>query len=80
MSAPRGAGVGRATTGPAGAGGAVRKALAGVRWYARELSGESKWDDYLARCARDGTPTMTRREFERHRDHQREGSTQGRCC
>ncbi len=60
--------------------GPVRRALAGVRWYAKELSGESKWDEHLARCARDGTEPMTRRAFERHRDHLREGATQGRCC
>lgn len=54
--------------------------LAGLRWYLRELSGEARWDDYLARCARDGVEPMTRRAFERHRDEHRERSTQGRCC
>jgi uncharacterized short protein YbdD (DUF466 family) len=58
----------------------VRRALAGVRWYARQLSGEAKWDDYLAACARRGEEPMTRRAFERHRDDHREGSTQSRCC
>jgi uncharacterized short protein YbdD (DUF466 family) len=58
----------------------VRRALAGVRWYARELSGEARWDDHLARCARDGVEPMSRRDFERHRDAHRESSTQGRCC
>ena len=60
--------------------GAVRRALAGVWWYLRELSGEARWDDYLERCERDGVVPMTRREFERHRDDHREGSTQNRCC
>ncbi|WP_228942480.1 YbdD/YjiX family protein [Nocardioides sp. Leaf374] len=60
--------------------GAVRRALAGVRWYARELSGEGRWDAYLARCEREGTEPMSRRAFERHRDDHRESSTQGRCC
>lgn len=58
----------------------VRRVLAGVRWYARQLSGESKWDDYLERCAREGRTPMTRRQFERHRDDHREQGTQGRCC
>jgi uncharacterized short protein YbdD (DUF466 family) len=58
----------------------VRRALAGVRWYARQLSGESKWDDHLADCRRRGVEPMTRRAFERHRDQHRESSTQGRCC
>ena len=60
--------------------GPLPRARAGVRWFARQLSGESKWDEHLARCARDGTEPMTRREFERHRDHQREHGTQARCC
>ncbi len=67
-------------TGPAPVQGPVRRALAGVRWYVKQLSGESKWDEYLARCAREGTEPMSRRDFERHRDHQRENTTQGRCC
>lgn len=58
----------------------VRRVLAGVRWYVRQLSGEAKWDDYLARCAREGRTPMTRRRFERHRDDHREQGTQGRCC
>jgi uncharacterized short protein YbdD (DUF466 family) len=56
------------------------RVLATVRWYLRELSGESRWDAYLARCAQDGTEPMTRRAFERHRDDHRERATQGRCC
>jgi uncharacterized short protein YbdD (DUF466 family) len=58
----------------------VSGVLAGVRWYLRELSGESKWDAYLERCEREGTTPMSRRAFERHRDEHRERSTQGRCC
>ncbi len=58
----------------------LRRALSGVRWYARELSGEGRWDAYLADCARVGHTPMTRRDFERHRDEHRERSTQGRCC
>ena len=67
---------------PAGATatGPVRRAVAGVRWYLRELSGEAKWDAYLERCERAGVVPMGRREFERHRDHHRERATQGRCC
>jgi hypothetical protein len=58
----------------------VRRALAGVRWYLRELSGEAKWDHYLERCERAGVAPMSRRDFERHRDEHRERSTQARCC
>ena len=69
-----------ATPAPAPAPGPVRRALAGLRWYARQLSGESRWDEYLTDCARVGIEPMSRREFERHRDHHREHSVRGRCC
>lgn len=52
-----------------------------LRRRVRELTGEAKWDDYLAECAAVGEPPMSRRDFERRRDDEREhlpGS--GRCC
>jgi hypothetical protein len=55
-----------APAGPATLPEAARRAVAGVWWYLRELSGE--------------VAPVTRREFERHRDRHREASTQGRCC
>lgn len=58
----------------------LRRAAAGVRWWAREMSGEGAWDRYLADCARAGVAPADRRTFERARDHHREHSTQGRCC
>lgn len=58
----------------------LRRAASALRWYARELSGEARWDDYLAACARSGTEPVSRREFERSRDAHREHATQGRCC
>lgn len=51
-----------------------------LRWYVRQLTGESKWDEYVARCAAYGEPPMSRREFERRRDHEREHSPGARCC
>jgi uncharacterized short protein YbdD (DUF466 family) len=45
----------------------VRRGLAGVWWYLRELSGESAYDNYLTHHRRqhpDSRP-LTRREFER---------------
>lgn len=59
---------------------AFGRAWRGVRWYLKEFSGESRWDDYLQQCSADGTEPMSRREFERRRDHLREHSAQGRCC
>ena len=51
-----------------------------LRWYVRQLTGEAKWDEYVAECAAFGEPPMSRREFERRRDHDREHLPSGRCC
>lgn len=58
----------------------VMTAARGIRWYLRQLTGEAKWDEYVARCHADGRQPMSRREFERHRADHRERSTQSRCC
>ena len=58
----------------------VVRAGRGVRWYLRQVTGEAKWDEYVERCARDATPPMSRRAFERHRSEHREASTSSRCC
>jgi len=52
----------------------------GVRWYLKQATGEAKWDEYLARCRREGVTPMSRREFERHRSDHREHNPQSRCC
>lgn len=59
---------------------AVVRALKGVRWYLRELTGEAQWDHYLDRCARHGHEPVTRREFERARSDAAELDMGGRCC
>jgi uncharacterized short protein YbdD (DUF466 family) len=60
----------------------VRHALSGVRWYLREVAGESAYDRYLAHARREhpGEPVMSRRDFERRRQDARESRTQARCC
>lgn len=60
----------------------VREALAGVRWYLREVSGESGYDRYVEHMRRDhpGQPVMARREFERRRQDEREANPRARCC
>lgn len=60
--------------------GVVRRAWDGLRWYLREVSGEGRWDAYLARCRHDGSAPMSRRAFERLRDHERECAARGKCC
>ena len=44
----------------------LRAAFRTVLWYAREVSGESAYDNYLAhrRRTHPGEPVLTRREFE----------------
>jgi uncharacterized short protein YbdD (DUF466 family) len=60
----------------------ARRVFSGVRWYLREISGESAYDRYVAHMRRDhhGQPVMTRREFERRRQDDRENRPQARCC
>lgn len=58
----------------------LRRAAAGVWWYLRTATGESRWDDYLASCRREGVDPMTRRDFERHRADVREHHPAARCC
>jgi uncharacterized short protein YbdD (DUF466 family) len=60
--------------------GPIRRALAGLRWYLREATGEAKWDAYVDDCSRRGETPMSRREFERHRSDHREANPQSRCC
>ncbi|MFJ9388389.1 YbdD/YjiX family protein [Nocardioides sp. NPDC101246] len=46
----------------------------------RQATGEAKWDEYVARCERDGVEPMSRRAFERHRADEKEHNPQARCC
>lgn len=52
----------------------------GLRWYLREWSGESRWDDYLRRCAEHDHEPMSRRAFERQRADVAERVGIQRCC
>lgn len=56
------------------------RARRGVLWYLKQATGEAKWDEYVERCARQGTEPMTRRDFERHRADHKERNPQSRCC
>jgi uncharacterized short protein YbdD (DUF466 family) len=60
----------------------VKEAFAGVRWYLREVSGESAYDRYVEHMRREhpDQPVMARREFERHRQDYREENPRARCC
>jgi uncharacterized short protein YbdD (DUF466 family) len=60
----------------------VKGMLAGVRWYLREVSGESAYDRYVEHVRRDhpDQPVMSRRDFERRRQDEREENPRARCC
>jgi uncharacterized short protein YbdD (DUF466 family) len=54
-----------------------------VRWYVRELMGDSAYERYLARfrlgqACSDGAEPLTEREFWRRRSDAQE--TEARCC
>ena len=59
-----------------------RELARGVRWYLREVSGESAYDRYVEHRRREhpGEPVMARRDFERRRQDAREARPQARCC
>ena len=60
----------------------VRQVMAGVRWYLREVTGESAYDRYVEHMRRDhpGQPVMSRRDYERRRQDERNENPRARCC
>ncbi|BCB86346.1 YbdD/YjiX family protein [Phytohabitans suffuscus] len=60
----------------------MRRALAAVRWYLRELTGESQYDHYVDRHRRlhPDQPLLTRREFEHRRTDRRDQNPTASCC
>jgi uncharacterized short protein YbdD (DUF466 family) len=60
----------------------VRHAFEGVRWYLREVSGESRYDRYVEHMRRDhpDQAVMSRREYERRRMQMRDENPRARCC
>ena len=56
--------------------------VTGVRWYLREVSGESAYDRYVEHERREhpGCAPLTRRQFERNRQDERDRRPQQRCC
>ncbi|MDI2131679.1 YbdD/YjiX family protein [Yinghuangia seranimata] len=59
-----------------------RRAVAGVRWYVREISGDADYERHCRRHAREhpGAPAPTRREYELWRTRRREEGPLARCC
>ncbi|MGA4851225.1 CstA-like transporter-associated (seleno)protein [Streptomyces sp. G5(2025)] len=62
----------------------LRRGVRWMRWYVRELTGESAYERYVAHVRKDrpAATVPSRREFERMRtDRQESDPRQGfRCC
>lgn len=65
-----------------GALGGVRRGLAWMRWYVRELNGENTYARYAERARASDRPLLSRQEFERDRLDRRDRDPRegGRCC
>ncbi|MEA2536597.1 MAG: hypothetical protein QOF11_831 [Chloroflexota bacterium] len=60
----------------------ARRTLDVVRWYLREVAGENAYERYVEHGSLEhpGRPVLSRREFERQRQDDRDGTPQVRCC
>jgi len=60
----------------------VRRAVGGILWYLREVSGEGDYDRYVAHARRHHGEALvlSRRDFERRRTKEREANPRARCC
>ena len=60
----------------------MTRARDGLRWYLREVTGESAYESYVAHARRDhpGADVATRYAFERARQDVKEHQPQQRCC
>jgi uncharacterized short protein YbdD (DUF466 family) len=56
------------------------KAVRGIYWYLKQVTGEAKWDEYLERAHSQDMEPMSRRDFERHRSEHKANNPQARCC
>jgi uncharacterized short protein YbdD (DUF466 family) len=60
----------------------LRRGARWLRWYLREVSGESAYDRYVehARAEHPDREVLPRRQFERQRMDDRDARPQSRCC
>jgi len=60
----------------------LRRAVGGILWYLREVSGEGDYDRYVANLRRHDhdAPVLSRRDFERRKMKEREANPGARCC
>jgi uncharacterized short protein YbdD (DUF466 family) len=67
---------------PAVAQSRIRGLARGIRWYLREAAGETAYERYVAhvRGEHPGAMVMSRRDFERWRQDDRNDNPRARCC
>jgi uncharacterized short protein YbdD (DUF466 family) len=60
----------------------ARRTLKVVRWYLQEMAGEHAYERYVEHRSHEhpGRPVLSRREFERQRQDDRDARPQVRCC
>jgi uncharacterized short protein YbdD (DUF466 family) len=60
----------------------VKDAFRAVRWYLREVAGETAYERYAEHMRREHpyAAVMSRRDFERLRQDRREADPRARCC
>ncbi len=60
----------------------LRELARGVSWYLREVSGETGYERYVAhvRRAHPDAVVMSRRDYERWRQDDRDANPRARCC
>ncbi|GAB2868700.1 CstA-like transporter-associated (seleno)protein [Nocardioides pacificus] len=51
-----------------------------ARWYLAEISGDARYERYVARCEAAGEAARDRASYERHRSAYRDAHPEGRCC
>ncbi|WP_306231286.1 YbdD/YjiX family protein [Agrococcus beijingensis] len=68
--------------GPASAGALLWRAWDGLVWWAKGVTGESKYQAYLDHEGRvhPDRPVMTEREFWRDEYRRQDANPEGRCC
>jgi uncharacterized short protein YbdD (DUF466 family) len=67
---------------PAAAAGRIGDLARAVHWYLREVAGETAYDRYVAHVREEhpGAMVMSRRDFERWRQDDRNDNPRARCC
>jgi uncharacterized short protein YbdD (DUF466 family) len=60
----------------------LAEVVGGVRWYLKEVSGETAYDRYVEHVRRDHPDAivMSRRDYERLRQDRRNDNPRARCC